>query len=110
MTKKLTVAEVREARKQNMPVVFNLVMAVQKAISTPAGTRQSTGDFANNILAIFNGAKEQNILALTPKQVRAGLLEGGMDKSSHDVSTKLWNMAKSGALVRDAAAGTYSLA
>ena len=110
MTKKLSLTEVREARKENTPVVFNLVMAVQKAISTPASTRQSTGDFANIILDIFNGAKEQNILALTPKQVRACLLERGMDKSSHDVSTKLWNMAKSGALVRNSDAGTYSLA
>lgn len=109
MTKKLTLVEVKKAREENTPVMFNCVAAIDRAIATPPSAKKVTGDFAANILAIFNGAKDKGITELKPNQVREGLLGGGMDKSSHDVSTKLWNMAKSGALVRNKDAGTYGL-
>lgn len=102
-----SVNEIQKAREEGKATVFNMVLALKAAQTTPAhATTRGNGELKENILALFKEAKS----ALAANQVTAALKAGGMDITPKKVSDKLWLMAKSGVLKKSETKGMYELA
>ena len=108
MTKTFKSAEeVRKAREEGTPKVFNMVAALKAAHSVPAHTTtRAGGELTNTILELF----KQSGTALAANQVTAALKAGGMDITPKKVSDKLWLMAKRKVLKKGTDKGMYELA
>lgn len=99
--------EVRQAREEGSAKVFNMVLALKAAQTTPAhATPRAGGELKENILALFKEAGTP----LAANQVTAALKAGGMDITPKKVSDKLWLMAKNHVLKKGADKGMYELA
>ena len=102
-----SINEIQKAREEGKAVVFNMVLALKAAQTTPAHTTsKGNSELRENIVALFKEAKT----ALAPNQVTAALKAGGMDITPKKVSDKLWLMAKSGVLKKAEGKGMYELA
>lgn len=102
-----SIKEVQSAREEGRATVFNMVLALKAAHSTPAhATPRAGGELKENILGLFKEAGTP----LAANQVTAALKAGGMDITSKKVSDKLWLLAKNGVLKKGTDKGMYELA
>ena len=102
-----SINEVKQAREEGKPAVFNMVLALKAAHSTPAhATARQGGELKENILSLFKEAKTP----LAANQVTAALKAGGMDITPKKVSDKLWLLAKNNVLKKGTEKGMYELA
>ena len=102
-----SVNEVKQAREEGKSTVFNMVLALKAAHSTPAhATPRAGGELTTTILELF----KQSGTALAANQVTAALKAGGMDITPKKVSDKLWLMAKRNVLKKGTDKGMYELA
>ena len=106
--KTMTVEEVRKAREENIPVVFNMIAALKAIEDTPVKVVKSgaLGDFSKDIMELFKQAGTP--LALN--QVRAALIAGGKEVTAKQVADRCWLLAKRGQLKKGADKGVYELA
>ena len=82
----------KQLREENIPVLFNVMAAVESVKATPTGsTHRNQGDLYNNIIEIFKALNDK----AEPKAIYNGLVQGGMkDITPKQVTNKLWGMAK----------------
>ena len=103
MTK--TLNEVREARKQNTPAIFNMEAAKQALATTPARVRKSgaLGDISNAILDCLAEAGQP----LAVNQITAMLNAGGIEVTAKKVSDTVWGLAKKQRCAKGETRGMY---
>lgn len=108
MTKKsLSLAEVKQIREKNVPVLFNLEIACSAAkTTTPKVSSRGCSDFSSQILEMFGKMK-----TLTVNQIVAGFHACGMTEvTTKKVADRLWLLAKQGKLAKTDLRGQYKLA
>jgi len=103
MTK--TLNEVREARKQNTPVIFNMELAMKALAATPARVHKSgaLGDISNAILDCLTQAGQP----LAVNQITAMLKAGGIEVTAKKVSDTVWGLAKKQRCAKAEGRGMY---
>ena len=96
MKKVLNVKEVRQAREENTPVIFNMVAALEAAKGTVAKTTKSgaTGDFSKDLTAIFQAAGTPLAVNQVAAAYQAGKGGAPIDNLNKKIADRLWLLAQ----------------